>query len=160
MAWLLSFKRLRPHASGCMAHDASGPVLPVSLRSGALRLVAWLNGACVGSGEAGGKETVSCGGPWVGCGGGVGFGTPGAGEEGSSLSSPHSHDTCPPRFSTSTHHVSLRLETSTSVSLIRFPATILCCFISLYETLILWGDFAGSMRPCGGKTLKCHGNVS
>lgn len=100
---------------------------------------------------AGGKETVISETPCTGWRGGGSFGTPGAGEEGSSLSSPHSHDTCPPRFSTSTHHVSLRLETSTSVSLIRFPATILCCFISLYETLILWGIL---LVPCASVGVK------
>ena len=78
---MLSFKRLRPHASGCMAHDASGPVLPVSCGCGAFRLVAWLKGAWWGAGRREARKLLVAEDRGWGVGVGSGSGLRGRGKE-------------------------------------------------------------------------------
>lgn len=144
----------------------------------AQRCMAWRWGA-----EA--KETVICGGPGTGCGGGGSFGTPGAGEGNTLLppspphftvtlaltSPPHSHvPTLRPTFpcypmppSHTLRHMifaSSPLRPTFHQHHVPLPHQPSFCFCLFLWGLILLGDFAGSMRPCGGKTLKCHGNVS
>lgn len=168
-----------------MAHDASGPVLPVSLRSGALRRVAWLKGAWRGAGARRQRKLLFAEDQARGVGVGAASGLRGRGKETPSslplrptsqslsalTSPPHSHvPTLRPTFpcypmppSHTLRHMifaSSPLRPTFHQHHVPLPHQPSFCFCLFLWGLILLGDFAGSMRPCGGKTLKCHGNVS